>query len=242
MQIGILHLSDVHLVKETPALDARVKVIAGSLVAAEPTCSGYLILLSGDLAFSGKPEQYAQVGKLISEIKSDLSNSKSKPSVFVAMIPGNNDCNFAHDSDTRRMAIDYLQSKMDSFDVAGDLASRCLAVQDDYFAFQAAVMPETIRPTRERFIWQHIFAFGDVSIVVNCLNTAWLSQIDEDQAHLLMPVAAIRHVVSSPSVKNDLVITLLLTCLDYFIILPTWVIELRISGPPRTHWASDNPD
>ncbi|MBI3395169.1 MAG: metallophosphoesterase, partial [Spirochaetia bacterium] len=130
MTIGLLHLSDIHFKGDgSSPISGRDGVIAGTLAAAEPDCGAYVVLISGDLAFSGKPQEYAEAEQFLNRLRTALSQLNAQPSVQMVAIPGNHDCNFEHNSETRKMASEYLHRRMDDFKPTGDLAQKCLAVQ-----------------------------------------------------------------------------------------------------------------
>ena len=59
MRIGILHLSDIHFEETSSAwIQARALKVSCAFIAAEPDCLAYLILVSGDVAYSGKSKEY----------------------------------------------------------------------------------------------------------------------------------------------------------------------------------------
>jgi len=87
-----LHLSDIHFSRRSstsydPDLDLRRQLLADAvqLMTQVKVCSG--ILVSGDVAFSGKPDEYAKARDWLREICHKLNCSEE--SVWV--IPGNHD-------------------------------------------------------------------------------------------------------------------------------------------------------
>jgi hypothetical protein len=191
MKFSIVHLSDLHFKADKNALSYRPLSIAGVIGAVEPTCVAYLILISGDIAYSGKAAEYLHAIAFVNDLKKQLETLKTKPSVYVLCIPGNHDCNFDLAGDTRSMAADYLRERIAGFKIEGEIAHSCVAVHDEYFAFQARLLQNAPKSGAARFAWQEVLELNGHRIVVNCLNSAWLSQLHEKQGELLFPTESV---------------------------------------------------
>lgn len=95
MKIALLHLSDIHLNNRKCINNENIKRIAVTLYS-ERKVDRVLILISGDIAFSGSSYEYTAakylIGTLISEIKK-IFQWKSKNKIVVICVPGNHDMN-----------------------------------------------------------------------------------------------------------------------------------------------------
>ena len=80
----------------------RVREIKEAFHSTCPNATAAVILISGDIAFSGEQQQYESARLFVNELRDQL---KSLPSVTEAVdfvvIPGNHDCDFRNESDTR---------------------------------------------------------------------------------------------------------------------------------------------
>ena len=136
MKLGIVHLSDVHFTSGQNQVLNRAQALAGAVRAADPNCTAYIFLVSGDVANSGKPEEYEEAKCYFQAISDTLTSSlKGVSRPHFCFIPGNHDCDLDADSDTRQMAIGYLASKLDNLDPNGDIVTKCLAVQEQFLSF-----------------------------------------------------------------------------------------------------------
>ena len=74
MKIYILHLSDLHMkAKEVqnPLLN-RVENLAAAFNSIAPDASNCIIVISGDIAFSGNGEEYANASRFLEELKREI--------------------------------------------------------------------------------------------------------------------------------------------------------------------------
>ncbi len=58
MQIALLHLSDMHIKSGSDAILSRADDIWGALHEAAPNATACLVIITGDVAYSGLPTQY----------------------------------------------------------------------------------------------------------------------------------------------------------------------------------------
>src|SRR5262249_54292906 len=103
-RINIVHLSDWHLrggeTRAWELLEPLVRAVASS----ESRPSHLVVAITGDVAFSGKKEEYAVAEQIIGKISGDLERAVGVP-VTVIIVPGNHDCNFDRDTAARKTLI-----------------------------------------------------------------------------------------------------------------------------------------
>ena len=58
MKLALIHLSDIHLKKESDPILKRGSELASALRMTVAIADNIVILITGDIAFSGKPEEY----------------------------------------------------------------------------------------------------------------------------------------------------------------------------------------
>lgn len=94
MRLLVLHLSDIHLKTREDSFKINVDKMVQSLNSLDPAdeCA---IVISGDLAFSGKSDEYSAMRSLLGYIIKKLVNKKfPKKHITVLCVPGNHDVNF----------------------------------------------------------------------------------------------------------------------------------------------------
>jgi len=166
--------------------------IAGRIVdavrGAGPDIEGCLIAVSGDVAFSGTRDQYTIATDFFRALRAKMEAIPGMRGVGDVYIPGNHDCAFpAHPG--ARAAL--LKAALDDpAQLADDesIASACLVVQDDFFAFVSEQTGTAMRITaNERLRYNHVVDLAGLRIVIRCYNTAWMSRLHEQPAQLLAP-------------------------------------------------------
>ena len=95
-KIVMLHLSDLHISKKEDVNVKNVYKIADVLNTI-PAFSEVFILVSGDVAYSGMPEQYNAAYKMFGTIISKIKSSYSGVKVNFMVVPGNHDVNLSTD-------------------------------------------------------------------------------------------------------------------------------------------------
>jgi predicted MPP superfamily phosphohydrolase len=204
MQILILHLSDIHLKTDrrlNKVLD-RVEAITAALQRVVASAEACFIVISGDIAFSGQSEQYAQAIELISGLKTGLTAAASTTNVHVVVVPGNHDCDFSMSSGTRSFILENIKVK-DSEAINEDIVGEMTAVQDAFFRFAAEVEGEGGEGVREggrRLYYELHFNIKGFKVGFNCLNAAWMSRLHELQGQMVFPM----HLVKGGDEAADL--------------------------------------
>lgn len=187
MSILLLHISDIHFGsgKIPKAADRLLAAIRG--INPEPSCIS--ILLTGDVAFSGKMDEYELANKYLSDLNQSLIKEFDVPCEIV-VCPGNHDCSFPDDTTVRDVVIQDIRSKR-TVPESKEAIQQCNKVQDPFFRWLRCFDPNINIPNH-RFAWTKIFENHEgIKIGFRVLNTAWMSTIREDQGNLLYPVSKI---------------------------------------------------
>ena len=108
MNLLIVQLSDIHLDEnedKNPCL-ARVDAICNAIRSARVDASAILVVSCGDTARSGTPSQYAHARRFYESILVSLKHSCQPHPVRAVVVPGNHDCNFALEDQTRKILLE----------------------------------------------------------------------------------------------------------------------------------------
>lgn len=166
MNLTILHLTDLHASSDTQFLKEKAISIADILN--NSSCSDeVLILFSGDISNSGKPEEY--------EIAADFLKIVEKRTIkklYFAFCPGNHDRNFVDEE----MGEDFMsQVNQQSFN-SHIVAKKHL--NENYYNFISQFSKYTIiNDVLDRFT----FDFADGSVSIYSLNDCLLSHYKKDE-------------------------------------------------------------
>ncbi len=138
-------------------------------------CNKALILVAGDIAFSGKTSEY----NLVKPFFDDLSTKYN-----LITSPGNHDHNFScYEGESSRDIL--LQSILDSNSKLDESIYNIVSKgQKEYFEFDKNV--SNIETTQETLLSKG-YKFSD-EVYIQALNTAWCSSVSEQSGYLNFPL------------------------------------------------------
>ena len=189
MKVGILHLSDIHFVNDQDWIFGKAKKIGQAVLSSWEDLDTLFIVVSGDIANSGQLDEYLVADQFFNEIKTYVVQQSGMRVVFI-MAPGNHDCDLSGskgDSKARKSFIDSVLQKPGNVTVGDTLYEGCLAVQDDFFDFARSLEPTLGYPVKPEAFYQIEIESENHCVSFNVFNTAWLSQMKEEQGSLVFP-------------------------------------------------------
>ena len=149
----LFHLSDVHLhgTRTGNVVFDRLQHIARAAremaIVREGTVTDLVVVLSGDIAFSGLAAEYALAKEMIELLTSALHEVFGVMPVFV-IAPGNHDCDFSQPDELRAMAVSHV----DPARVDDAIIGACTKVQSAFFEFRKEyAAPVRSEPLYERY-------------------------------------------------------------------------------------------
>lgn len=185
MKILILQLSDLHIKNSTYSDDVIVNPIISALQEI-PSFDRAIIVISGDIAFSGKKEEYGHanhfIGKIISRIKSTYFEQDQK--IDTIIVPGNHDIDF-NGKNRDRSVISNARNK----GFTDKIIEEDLDEMKNFFDF--AKYNRSFSNNKK--VDKIIFDYDGYKLQFNLINSAPLSVIndsngDNDQAlHYISP-------------------------------------------------------
>jgi hypothetical protein len=187
MKFSIIHLSDIHLKekeKDNPVLHRSENIIDAVKNNLLNTSVVFLVV-SGDIAFSGKKEEYSFAENFLSAIKTGIERYNNI-NCEIIVIAGNHDCNFTSDS-IRDAVIKSLE--YDGYRSLDDKQiDICCSPQDNYFAFESNISSKNLKRMYFHKLLK-IFEYqqDETSIVFNCFNTSWISKYNEEAGKMVFP-------------------------------------------------------
>ena len=183
-----LHISDFHFreSEEWPqeaVLSAMLEDISGR-------CATGLvvdfILVSGDLAFSGKDSEY----DLVESFLGKLSSATELPCDMIFCVPGNHDVQRERHKTLFSGARQNLQSANDVYAFLADTDERdtLLLRQEGFSRFQERVFAgQDRRKTSDSLGYVSVLQVDDLRIAILGLNSAWLSEGgDTDERQIVL--------------------------------------------------------
>ena len=200
MKLMIVHLSDIHIVSENDAItDKRISIV-NAVRNLDYSLDICVILVTGDIAYSGSDEQYLVAMDFFDGMREQLTHdlSGSAPSasvpVHIVVAPGNHDCDFSDSGEVRDILINAIHVDHAKADAPG-VIQHCTAVQNSFFGFLDGIETSPRLASHPDYdgtlCYEYNLIEGNGSVKFLCFNTAWLSQQHETQGRLFFPDKAV---------------------------------------------------
>lgn len=185
MKLVTLHLSDIHFKSKEDVAYSYADSIGRASIPRIRDADGVLILITGDIAYSGTREQYDVAEDFIQSIAA-VVRRETEGEVFIALCQGNHDCDFSGNQDIRDTLIEKVQKEGASA-ISATFVDECTKVQSAFFEFRKRVCPDVQDDDPLWARYKHVV--GGYSIAIECPNVAWMSQRKETQGVLIFPAA-----------------------------------------------------
>jgi hypothetical protein len=183
MKILILHLTDLHIKEQDTWMNEKASSIFNVLKTDIDKYDKIFIVLTGDIAFSGKKDEYVKAKEFLVILASKLKQLYKEIRISIICVPGNHDCNFDLDTQARRNMLEKM-----GYQTIGDkdlsVIETCISIQKEFWDFYGAL--NTV-PTN-RLFYQLKDIIGNKRISFNCYNSAWMSQKNEVPGSLFYPI------------------------------------------------------
>lgn len=211
-----IHLSDLHLGQDQGAhgWDQRrvLRALRDDLAAQARKHRVHALFVTGDLAWSGQPEQYAEARAWLLEAAGAFGLGLD--SVFA--VPGNRDVDRAVERDPEiarlmrglRAGVEVIDTVLGRAAERERLAARLAAYLDFAAELAPACLTQPAPPRSERLFWQHRETRDRLRVRVLGLSTALLASGDHDEGHLALGSEQLGLALSEPAPPGELVIAL----------------------------------
>lgn len=181
MSLVIIHLSDIHIKAETDEILEKSKSIARSVFNHLKDSSVVVILVSGDITFSGTSKQFSLALQFLKKIEYYIKKDRDIKIEFV-VCPGNHDCEFNNDPSREFMLKSILSSDFQMLDK--QIFHGCTNHQKSFFDFENSLSKSLIGDN----LWKtkEVKVSGK-SIFFESINLSWCSQKREVQGNVIFP-------------------------------------------------------
>lgn len=180
--ILVVHLSDMHISTKNVTSVERLAVVPNAIGQCIERTSHVLILLTGDIAYSGKDDEYEIATVAIEKLAKDLS-AWNPLSIRIYSCPGNHDCDFNLISG--RIIDSLIKDIGNEYDDAIGVVKELVRSQKAYELFRDVVCNQ-LDHTNE-VISTATFDYEGREICVCSINSSWSSRIKESPGSLRMP-------------------------------------------------------
>ncbi len=210
MTAVVLHLSDIHLKSSKDPILNRANNIASSTFSVLPQASHVFVVISGDIAYSGKEKQYSEILPFFQKIKEAICAETEIPVSFV-VVPGNHDCDFTLNTQARSLIIEGLENS-ECKDVDDSILGICTSIQKNFFDFQRLL--ENNEDACGDQLWRtQSFFVEEKQIDFECLNVSWVSKLKEEPGKLFYPIDRYK---DKNSKKSDVCLVVMHHPLNWF--------------------------
>lgn len=109
MELVLVHITDIHLENDTDynILEGRSEYIANAINKhiIDETNTLLILCITGDIAYSGKEEQYLFASIFISDIIAGIKKRYNDLFIQIVTVPGNHDCDFDREDSVIRESV-----------------------------------------------------------------------------------------------------------------------------------------
>ena len=184
-----LHLSDIHINSNEDAILRRSLAIASTTFQLLPEIHTVIIVISGDIAWSGANSQYILATIFIDSLAKAISSENTDVKIEIFVCPGNHDCDFSLNDETRDAVIGRVRSQ-DASVPSISLVKTATSVQEEFFKFRDNVS-KYAWTSDNKLSWQTSINVAGHMVGIRCLNVAWMSELKEKQGALFYPSTAV---------------------------------------------------
>lgn len=179
MKLLILHLCDLHCKEEVDIDQDKINSLLSVVGYAQRACDIILVIVSGDISFSGKKREYEIASSVFQKLIKVLTDSNKKYSIIV--VPGNHDNDYSKNGRLRSLAIEDVNNTQD---VNEELLAILSSVQSNYYEFVTAYHTDVIINNFQK--QEHVVEYNGFTIAVNALNSALLCDLDTNPGRIII--------------------------------------------------------
>ncbi|NQT33694.1 metallophosphoesterase [bacterium] len=184
MKLGIVHLSDFHFKNDNNPVEQKSQNFLEAIKPFIVDCEKVIVALAGDVAFSGKKEEYERAITYLKFLISEIETANGKD-IIVASAPGNHDCDFLLSGKTREAVIQAIKEKGEVA-IDKEAINVCCAVQTEYFNFRETIRKGLVHKYNDKLLSVGEFEVDGRIVRLNSYNSSWLSS-KEEKCELYIP-------------------------------------------------------
>jgi predicted MPP superfamily phosphohydrolase len=186
----VVHVSDLHVRDGNSVALSRLRQLAGAIGSLRNESGNVLLLIGGDIAFSGKDAQYAAVIDALSDLEASLRKDWKFSDVRIHVVPGNHDCDFAIIPTGVQEALlsGLTGDECKQLEIVNTLQTQ----QASFDSFSGAVSPPFEKAGS--ILNKASITIGGKTVAVLMLNTAWSSRLHEKPGSLRMPAEVLPQI------------------------------------------------
>ena len=185
MKTYIIHVSDIHFNGNNNSFLEKADKFFDVF---KNDCFSYdliFLIFTGDIAYSGKQDEYLQAVEFIDKIKEKVFEYAGKD-LNIIMVPGNHDCDHStENSKIREMLIEQILK--DGSAIEESVIKECCEVQKEWFELSNTYRHNGREIFKDKLVDIAEFLYEDYNIIFYAYNTAWLSSKEEKPGLFYFP-------------------------------------------------------
>ncbi|MDE0005328.1 MAG: metallophosphoesterase [Rhodospirillaceae bacterium] len=200
MKIALLHLSDIHFRTDNfdTCADLRLAERISSAIRTELIGSTHVIILvSGDIAYSGIEDEYKYASDWLSELYTQVADSCAA-TCWILCAPGNHDVDHSRRRQIRNALIQQIR-RDSTLSIDKAIIDECTQEQRAFFQFRDDLEGDAILVYTDPLLRVHRIRDGDSIVQINVLNSAWMSSMHEDPGSIVFPLDSYHDQIAKPS-------------------------------------------
>ena len=180
MNIGVLHISDLHI--ENHNYSDKIIHMVNACRYDINNASCLYIVITGDIVKYGRKEEYDKAKEFLEELKDKIKPQNSILQIQLILVPGNHDCCFDNVNKTRSIII--KNCKVDRLE-EDDYFNAALTPQENFWNFYKEMKGNN---PIDKISYENKFSPRiDTCILFHCYNTSWMSEISETYGDIVIP-------------------------------------------------------
>ena len=197
MRLAILHLSDIHIHGTSDKVLSKADQIASSFFTEVRASDAALILVTGDIAYSGKEIEYEAAIPFLKRIQELVAAESQSIVTDIICVPGNHDCELIPEVKARTILVDHVANNPDS-EIDVTVIDTCTDAQSAYFKFRDHVTAS--KAINDHKLWtEYELQIAGKNIRISAINASWMSKMPEKPGQLVFPVHLFNDLLSEPS-------------------------------------------
>jgi hypothetical protein len=181
----LIQISDIHFFEPEDAVLQRTAEISAAIQPLLPLATRVILIITGDIAQSGKAVEYTLAKNFIRAIATDIEIRHGyEPEIIT--VPGNHDADFdSPRARVRKHVLATLKAQAPSSIEQADV-EECIGIFDAYEVFANDI--ETGDAVKHSPIWRTFTVeVGSNSLQIHCVNNAWSCEMRTQPGSLGFP-------------------------------------------------------
>lgn len=206
MKLLFLHLSDMHFTSKNSYSKENVKAIADCLQRHCTGAAGIIVIVSGDVTYSGYYYQCQQAEEFFNLLLDEIKSRYHFEDVSLLLVPGNHDNNCKIHDFTPEELLNIRKNDIYQANISKEIA------KEENVMLLCRKFGNFVE--NEHFISLRRITVGDTVLQFNLINTAPFSALCEDQGFHYLPISEIAKL--NPSKDAEFTFTVMHHPYQYF--------------------------